>query len=125
MTFARIRHTAPLLALLPLATCGLAQSQPKSAPSDPRINTLLNTLGETRTPNQAAISPDGKTVAWSVHLSQGYEVHLSDVSDPSPSKELTLRPSTEAAGCSNDAPTWSPDGRTLAYASTCTSEHNG
>jgi dipeptidyl aminopeptidase/acylaminoacyl peptidase len=123
MMFARMRRTAPLLLLLPLT--GAAQ-KPKSpeTPADSRVSTLLDTLGKTRTPSAAAISPDGKTVAWSVRTGHDYEVHLSDIADASPAKELTIRPSAAGADCSNDAPAWSPDGQSLAYASTCTPEHS-
>jgi len=69
----------------------------------------------------ASISPDGKTVAWSVRSGQNYEVHLSDISNPS--NDLTIRPSGGAGDCDNDAPVWSPDGESLAYASNCTAEH--
>ncbi len=119
-----MRRTAPLLVLLPLAVFSFAQTSAKPAASDPRIDALLETLGKTRIPSEADISPDGKTVAWSVRTGKNYEVHLSDVSAPSPSKELTIRPS-DTANCDNDAPVWSPDGQSLAYASTCTSEHTG
>ncbi|RZU40672.1 dipeptidyl aminopeptidase/acylaminoacyl peptidase [Edaphobacter modestus] len=124
MMFARMRRTAPLLVLLPLAVFSFAQTSAKPAASDPRIDALLETLGKTRIPSEADISPDGKTVAWSVRTGKNYEVHLSDVSAPSPSKELTIRPS-DTANCDNDAPVWSPDGQSLAYASTCTSERTG
>jgi dipeptidyl aminopeptidase/acylaminoacyl peptidase len=67
----------------------------------------------------ASISPDGKTVAWSVRKGESYEIHLNEISDLS--KDFTIRPVGGTAACSSDAPSWSPDGRSLAYASDCTS----
>ncbi|HEY0161715.1 MAG TPA: S9 family peptidase, partial [Edaphobacter sp.] len=118
MTPARI-CLAAALTLLPL----LAPAQSPATHSDPRIGNILDTLGKTRTPSFSDISPDGKTVAWSVRGSKDYELHLTEISNPS--KDISLRPTSDAADCGSDAPSWSPDGETLAYASTCTPEHNG
>ncbi|HEX2919080.1 MAG TPA: S9 family peptidase, partial [Edaphobacter sp.] len=68
----------------------------------------------------ASISPDGKMVAWSVRKGETYEIHLSGVSDSS--KDVIIRPAEGGSACSSDAPVWSPDGRSLAYASDCTAE---
>ncbi len=120
MTSVRICRTITLLiALLPIPILAFAQTS--APPEDPRIGTLLETLAKTRTPSMASISPDGKIVAWSVRSGQNYGLHLSDISNPS--NDLAIRPSGESSDCSNDAPIWSPDGQSLAYASNCTAEH--
>jgi len=110
------------LALLP-ATGLPAQTKSASPQNDPRIGALLEQLGMTRTPMEAAISPDGKTVAWSAHSSRGYELHLSDIANADSVKDRIIRPATDS-NCGSDAPAWSPDGDTLAYASMCTTEQN-
>jgi dipeptidyl aminopeptidase/acylaminoacyl peptidase len=46
---------------------------------------------------------------------------LSDAANPAPAKDRIIKPTTDL-NCGSDAPAWSPDGETLAYASTCTSE---
>ncbi|MEG9438428.1 S9 family peptidase [Edaphobacter sp. HDX4] len=122
MTFARICRFTPLLSLSIL--CFAQSSQKTAATSDARIGNLLKTLSQTQTPSEADIAPDGKTVAWSVRAGDDYEVHLSDVSDPSPMKEITILPSAESSSCNSDAPRWSPDGQSLAYVSTCTAEQS-
>lgn len=123
MTFVRIRR---IILLFPFSIlCSAQNSQKTNVATDPRIGKLLTTLSQTRTPTEASISPDGKTVAWSVRSGENYEVHLSQVSDPSPAKEITIRPSMETANCNSDTPQWSPDGQTLAYVSTCVSERAG
>ena len=128
MTSARIcRATAVLLSPLFLASLASAQSAQHQDShlqdphlQDPRIGTLLDTLGRTQTPTMSSISPDGKTVAWSVQKGGSYEIHLNGVSNPS--TDLAICPSGGSAGCSSDAPSWSPDGKSLAYASDCTSD---
>lgn len=121
MKLARTYLSASFLTFLPVSA--LAQGAKSAA--DPRVTTILDALEKTRTPTHAAISPDSKTVAWSVRNGKDYEIHLSSVSDPSPAKELSLRPSSPSTNCGNDAPVWSPDGESLAYASTCTTEPDG
>jgi dipeptidyl aminopeptidase/acylaminoacyl peptidase len=89
-----------------------------------RIAALLEHIGKTRHPMEAAISPDGKTVAWSMSGVHGYELHLSDAVNPDAAKELAIKPAGGSSTCGSDAPAWSPDGAWLAYASNCTSAQN-
>jgi dipeptidyl aminopeptidase/acylaminoacyl peptidase len=70
-------------------------------------------------PGSAAISPDGKSVAWTLRLHEGSTLHLTDLAD---SKKDTLITPAGATNCSNTAPVWSPDATTLAFTSTCTGD---
>ncbi len=96
-----------------------AQTTTTSLHDDARIGALIETLGKTVTPTSADISPDGSTVAWAVHTKEGSQIHLSDVSNPSPTTDKTVSPATAAPGCSSTDPTWSPDGQWLAFVSDC------
>jgi len=70
-------------------------------------------------PGSVAISPDGKTVAWTLRQREGSTLHLTDLANPDPAKEKLITPNG-ATNCSNTAPVWSPDATTLAFTSTCT-----
>ncbi|WP_035359754.1 S9 family peptidase [Edaphobacter aggregans] len=128
MVLVRLRSTAILLLASLVVCCPsllVAQDKSSARRDDPRIGALLETLGMTHTPMEAAISPDGKTVAWSARSAKGYELHLSTTANPDPTKDRTISPATDTSSCGSDAPAWAPNGESLAYASTCTPEHNG
>ena len=91
---------------------------------DPRITTLIDTLHKTRTPMQAAISPEATLVAWSVRTPQGAQLHLTDITRPTPGNDKLIGPSNAAANCSSSQPTWSPAGESLAFLSTCATDTN-
>jgi dipeptidyl aminopeptidase/acylaminoacyl peptidase len=93
-----------------------------SIPKDPRIGSLIETLGQTKTPTSVAISPDGATVAFSVRTHEGMQIHLSDVAKPDPAKEKTVSTGAGAANCSSSDPKWSPDGESIAFVSDCTAK---
>jgi len=106
-----------------------AQSSPRVT-ADPRIPALLKELGKVRTPNTAAISPDGKTVAWAFNGTHGSELHLTPLAAAGAAQDgvrsRVLSPDTvgvaanSAPGaCSASHPTWSPDGSQLAFLSDC------
>jgi dipeptidyl aminopeptidase/acylaminoacyl peptidase len=125
MTFADVR-TRPLIFALLVSTVALTlgitvvgQAQTGTAtPKDPRIGALIETLGKTKTPSSAAISPDGTTVAWAVRTREGSQIHLTDVADPT--KEKLVEMGSGSTGCGSSEPKWSPDGQWLAFVSDCT-----
>ncbi len=72
------------------------------------------------TPSSAAISPDGTTVAWAVRTREGSQIHLTDVANPDPAKEIIVGTGSGATSCGSSEPKWSPDGAWLAFVSNCT-----
>ena len=97
MTFADLRSTT-LTRILSVATVGFAFGTAlaghaqtiSSATKDPRIGSLIEILGKTRTPSSTAISPDGTTVAWAVRTREGSQIHLTEVANPNPDKEKII-----------------------------------
>ena len=126
MTFADVRRCSPSLlfsiitALLILGITPEGHAQTSSPPGkDARIGALIETLGKTKTPSSAAISPDGATVAWAVRGREGSQIHLTDVANPDPIKEKILGTGSNATNCGSSEPKWSPDGEWLAFVSDC------
>jgi dipeptidyl aminopeptidase/acylaminoacyl peptidase len=83
-----------------------------------------------RTPNTAAISPDGKTVAWAFNGPHGSELHLTPLAAAGSAQDgargRVLSPDTVGVAansvpgaCSASHPSWSPDGSQLAFLSDC------
>jgi dipeptidyl aminopeptidase/acylaminoacyl peptidase len=108
-------------AVLALGTAFGGQAHAASSTTkDARIGALIETLGKTRTPNSATISPDGTTVAWAVRTHEGSQIHLTDVANPDPAKEKIVGTGSGATSCGSSEPKWSPDGAWLAFVSNCT-----
>jgi dipeptidyl aminopeptidase/acylaminoacyl peptidase len=127
MTFADVRMSSlsllfsTLTVLLVIGNPPQGQAQTTSSSGkDARIGVLIETLGKTKTPGSAAISPDGTTVAWAVRGREGSEIHLTDVANPDPAKEKIVGTGTSATSCGSSEPKWSPDGEWLAFVSDCT-----
>ncbi len=108
-------------AALVIGTALVGQAQTTSSTTrDARIGGLIETLGKTKTPSSAAISPDGTTVAWAVRTREGSQIHLTDVLNPDPAKEIIVGAGSGATSCGSSEPKWSPDGSWLAFVSNCT-----
>ncbi|MDQ2834875.1 MAG: S9 family peptidase [Acidobacteriota bacterium] len=98
-----------------------AASAATASTKDPRIGSLFETLGKTRTPTYAALSPDGTTVAWTVRTGEASTLHLTSVNDPDQAKERIIDTGSSGTSCQSSNPVWSPDGDALAFVSDCTS----
>src|ERR1700704_5263656 len=115
--------SSAITALLLIGTTSEGQAQTTSSlGKDARIGALIETLGKTKTPSSAAISPDGTTVAWAVRAREGSQIHLTEVSNPDPAKEKIIGTGSSAASCGSSEPKWSPNGERLAFVSDCTAD---
>jgi dipeptidyl aminopeptidase/acylaminoacyl peptidase len=135
MTFVDVRARSLTFALtactlvfsLGVAAGGHAETRPaapttavSNTANDGRIGALIETLGKTRTPSSAAISPDGATVAWAARSGGESQIRLSDVANPDSATERIVGTGSGAAGCGSSDPKWSPNGQSLAFVSDCT-----
>ena len=122
MTFRTSALAASLLAVsaLPLlAQSGTPAPMAPIANPDPRLAAIHGKQDRVRQPGGVAISPDGTQLAWSTGGREGSILHLSAIANPDPAKEKLIAPNSDTA-CSNGAPVWAPDSKTLAYTSSCT-----
>src|ERR1700761_2502997 len=116
-------HLIAFTAVLLLGPISAAQAEfDASTAKDPRIGSLIETLGQTKIPTEVAISPDGSTVAWAVRSHGTTQIHLSDAVNPDSSREKIVSTGSGATDCSSSDPKWSPDGESLAFVSSCTAK---
>ena len=123
MNFYARRARLPLFAaacslLLTTALTAQAPAKPALAPAPDTANPN-QTFTRASLPGGIAISPDGKTVAWTLRSREGASIHLSEVADPTSTKLIKI---DDASHCSVGNPIWSSDGETLAFLSTCTGD---
>ena len=127
MTFADVRPCFLALffssALVIVGTTLDGRAQTTASPAkDPRIGALIETLSKTKTPSSAAISPDGRTVAWAVRSRERSQIHLTDVANSDTAKEKTVGTGLGPTNCGSSEPKWSPNGESLAFVSDCTGD---
>jgi dipeptidyl aminopeptidase/acylaminoacyl peptidase len=99
--------------LFALSLTALGSSSP---PPDPRIAKVVGELEKTRIIHQAALSPDGQTIAWVVDGETGTQIQVAPTSDPSRAHRLTAG---SGGPCTEDSLAWSPDSKALAFSSDC------
>ena len=112
-----------LLALLcvPMAQHGWAQSV-QSKPASPALDNAIRTMFAGKTFEQAAISPDGKQVAWVERVSPAETaIYVAALQGGTP------RRITAATGGrhSEDSIAWSPDSKRIAFLSDATPSSAG
>jgi dipeptidyl aminopeptidase/acylaminoacyl peptidase len=122
----RLRFRSVLLILAVLAPCAgshLSTALAQPAPAAPvldraHIDQVLDGLRRGKSVGQVAVSPDGKRLAWTVHVLGGAEIQVAPLNDLAKGERVTAaaRPDEH---CHEGQVVWAPDGKGLAFFSDC------
>lgn len=103
------------LALLSAALVPAAYADTPAPSVDPRIEQLLTELGKARSISQVRLSPDGKTLAWSVATEGRTLIEIANVDGSNVRHIGRAGPGV----CSQGDMAWAPDSNHLAFLSDC------
>ncbi len=113
------------LALMATACGALAQSTPGDTGAQDsvkaQVTQLLKAAQKSHGFSSAAISPDGKLIAYSGWSATGMRVTVAAVSDATKTVAVTAR-TDDKERCSEGSVAWAPDSRHLAFRSNCASD---
>ncbi len=114
---------AVLAYMFPVALAAPSVSRDSGATQQRVITKLLQELSRTRMPRQAAISPDGRIVAWVAPMENaGNRVSLRLLDSTDVSTQVISIPNANPQAeqkCSESNVAWSPDSRQIAFVSDC------
>jgi len=118
---ARFVCKSGLLVLVVCIAVGGRLAAGATVPPDPRISAVISELEKTRMIHQVALSPDGRTIAWTVDGNMGVEIEVASTADPSYPHRITAG---TGQACTEANLAWSPDSRSLAFTSDCNAPSN-
>jgi len=102
-----------LVSVLSLSNA-MAQTPPAPASDRAHVEDVLNSLNRGHMVGQAAVSPNGKRLAWV----QAREIHVAPLDDLTKSERVTAATKPDQR-CHEDEITWEPDSKALAFFSDC------
>ncbi len=111
---------ASLAACLLLCSSFTLVGQDSQAASHDHIVQVLRSLNRGRYLGHAAVSPDGKRLAWIQGAHEGAEIRVAPLDNLGKSARITAA-ATPDQHCSESDLTWSPDSAALAFLSDCLS----
>jgi dipeptidyl aminopeptidase/acylaminoacyl peptidase len=95
-------------------------AQPPSAEEmRQQVTTLYNKQNRVKSFSQAALSPDGLQIAWTLYSPQSGSHEIYSATLRSPEKPTRISAQLQGNECSDHDPVWSRDGNKLAFLSTC------
>ena len=114
----KIRFTSALFGAAVLLASAFAQTPPIQPKPDPRIPAIIHSLEQVKSIRETQLSPDGNLIAWTV---SGEGIVVAPLNNPSQTRHITA--CAEGVKGQEDSLAWSPDSKTLAFFSNCTTDH--